>query len=54
MALEAVGSGTGEGTNVSIGVPSAAANQKWTLVPKGGKFYAIKPSYSSTLVLAAA
>ena len=52
MALEAVGSGTGDGTIVSLGVASAAANQKWTLIPKGGKLYVIRPSYSSTLVLA--
>jgi len=54
MALEAVGSGASEGTEVSIGAPSGAANQKWNLIPKSGKLYLIKPSYSDTLVLAVA
>ena len=52
LVLEAVDSGTAEGTIVSIGQPTAEANQKWIVHPKGDGFYVIKPSYSSTLVLA--
>lgn len=54
LVLEAVDSGTAEGTVVSIGRPSAAANQKWVVTPEGEGLYAIRPSYSSTLVLAVA
>ncbi len=54
LVLEAVGSGTNEGTAVSIGKPAGTANQKWVVTPKGNNFYSIKPSYSSTLTLAAA
>jgi gluconolactonase len=53
LVLEAVGSGTGEGTVVSIGKPSGAANQKWVIAPVGKDLYSIRPSYSSTLVLSA-
>ncbi len=52
--LEAVGSGTVDGTLVSIGKPAGTANQKWVITPKEDGFYSIKPSYSSTLVLAVA
>ncbi len=54
MALEAVGSGTGESTVVSIGRPTGMANQKWVIGPKGNNLYSIRPAYSTTLVLAAA
>ena len=54
LVLEAVDSGTKEGTVVSVGKPAGTPNQKWFITPKGGKFFSIKPSYSSTLVLAAA
>jgi gluconolactonase len=54
LVLEAVDSGTTEGTVVSIGQPTAQANQKWVVQPKGDGLYVIKPSYSSTLVLAIA
>ena len=54
FVLEAVGSGTAEGTVVSIGKPAGTPNQKWVMTAKGNNLYAIKPSYSSTLVLAAA
>ena len=54
LVLEAVGSGTTDGTVVSIGKPVAAANQKWVIASKGDNFYSLKPAYSSTLVLAAA
>ena len=54
MALEATGSGTADGTIVSIGKLAATPNQKWTLTSKGDGFFSIKPSYSSTLVLAVA
>lgn len=53
MALEAVGGGTGDGTVVTIGRSVNASNQKWVVVPKGNDLYAIRPSYSNTLVLAA-
>ena len=33
LVLEAVESGTTDGTVVSIGKPSVAANQKWVVVP---------------------
>ena len=51
--LEAVGSGTAEGTVVSIGKPAGTANQKWVITPRGNNLYSIRPSYSTTLVLAA-
>lgn len=54
FVLEAVDSGTTEGSVVSIGRPTAAANQKWVVLPMGGDLYSIKPSYNSTLALAAA
>ncbi len=54
MVLEAVGSGTAEGTAVSIGKPTGSANQKWVIAPKGDNLYVIKPTYSSTLALAVA
>ncbi len=38
----------------SIGNPSGNAHQKWTLIPKENNFYVIRPSYSPSLVLAAA
>ena len=52
MALEAVGSGTTEETIVSIGRPNGMANQKWIVTPKGNNLFSIRPSYSTTLVLA--
>jgi enterochelin esterase-like enzyme/sugar lactone lactonase YvrE len=54
LTLEAVDSGTTEGTVVSIGKAAGTPNQKWVIVAKGDNRYSIKPSYSSTLVLAAA
>jgi len=54
MMLEAVGSGTSDGTIVSIGRPGGTANQKWLITPKGNNLYTIRPAYSTTLVLAAA
>jgi enterochelin esterase-like enzyme/sugar lactone lactonase YvrE len=54
MVLEAVGSGSDEGTVVSIGKPAGTANQKWVITSKGNNFYSIRPSYSSALLLAAA
>lgn len=54
MVLEAVDAGTRDGTLVSIGNPAGASNQKWFIAPKGDGFYAIKPSYSTTLTLSAA
>src|SRR5580658_3680339 len=54
MALEVVGSGTDEGTLVSIGRPNGMANQKWFITPKGNNLYAIRPAYSTTLVLSVA
>jgi gluconolactonase len=52
LVLEAVGSGTNEGTLVSLGKPSGTANQKWVVTSRGNGFYSIKPCYSSSLVLA--
>ena len=52
LVLEAVGSGTNEGTVVSLGKPTGTAHQKWVITPAGNGQYTIKPSYSSTLVLA--
>jgi enterochelin esterase-like enzyme/sugar lactone lactonase YvrE len=54
LVLEAVGSGTNEGTLAAIATPAGTANQKWVIAAKGDGFYAIRPSYSSSLVLAAA
>ena len=54
FVLEAVDSGTEEGTIVSINRPARTANQKWMIVPRGDNLYSIKPSYSKTLVMAAA
>jgi len=54
MVLEAVGSGTTDGTIVSINNPAGTPNQKWVIIPKGDNLYSIKPSYSSALVLAIA
>ena len=51
MALEAVGTGTIDGTRVSLGASSGAANHKWTIISKGDSSYVIKPSYSSNFVL---
>jgi len=52
MMLEAVGSGTTEGTIVSIGRPTGMANQKWIVTQKGNNLFSIRPAYSTTLVLA--
>ena len=52
LVLEAIGSGTDEGTVVSLGKPAGTANQKWILTSRGDDFYSIKPSSSSNLVLA--
>jgi enterochelin esterase-like enzyme/sugar lactone lactonase YvrE len=54
MVLEAVGSGTADGTIVSINNPAGTPNQKWVIISKGDNLYSIKPSYSSSLVLAIA
>jgi len=53
MNLEAPGSASNGGEPVSLGVPSDAASQKWKLIPRGNNLYAIQPSSSDTLVLAA-
>ena len=54
LVLEAVDSGTNEGTVVSIGKPAGTPNQKWVIAPKGTNSYSIKPAHSASLVLAAA
>ncbi|HTU27059.1 MAG TPA: RICIN domain-containing protein [Pirellulales bacterium] len=54
LVLEAVDSGTTEGTLLSIGKPAPSPNQKWVITAKGNDFYSIKPSYNSNLVLAVA
>jgi enterochelin esterase-like enzyme/sugar lactone lactonase YvrE len=54
LVLEAVDSGTTDGTPVSLGKPATTPNQKWFMVPKGDGFFSIRPAYSSTLVLAVA
>jgi enterochelin esterase-like enzyme len=54
MVLEAVESGTVDGTAVSINKPAGQANQKWKIVPKGDGFFAIKPFHSPNLALSAA
>jgi enterochelin esterase-like enzyme/sugar lactone lactonase YvrE len=54
MVLEAVGSGTTDGTIVSINKPAGTPNQKWVIAPKGANLFSIKPSYSSTLALSVA
>ena len=52
MVLEGVGTGTTNGTAVSLGHPSAAPNQTWNIMPKGDGFYFVRPAYSTALVLA--
>lgn len=52
LVLEAVGSGTADGTVVSITRPAGTANQKWIITARGKDLYSIRPAYSSTLVLA--
>ena len=52
MVLEAVGAGTQEGTLVSINKPAGTAGQKWLITPAADGFHTLRPSYSSTLVLA--
>ena len=54
LVLEAVGSGTNEGTVVSIGKPAGTANQKWVIAAKGTNSYSIRPASCASLVLAAA
>lgn len=54
LVLEAVDAGKTEGTMVSIGKPSGAANQKWTIHPKDDQYFVIKPLHSPELVLTAA
>ena len=54
MALEAVASGTTDGTIVSIGKPGPGSNQKWVITPAGDGSFSIHPSYSMTLALAIA
>ena len=54
MVLEAVASGTTDGTVVSINKPAGTANQKWIILPDGGGFFIIRPSHSPTLALSAA
>src|SRR5689334_11299097 len=51
MVLEAVASGTEEGTIVSINKPAGTINQKWWIVPKGENIFAIQPLHSPALVL---
>ena len=53
FVLEAVGAGT-EGSAISINKPLGTTNQKWIITPKGGKWFAIKPSSDTSLVLAVA
>ena len=54
MVLEAVGSGTTDGTPVSINKPAGTPNQKWIITPKADNFFTIHPLSSPALVLAAA
>jgi gluconolactonase len=53
LVLEAVGSGTAEGTVISIGKPAGTPNQKWVITPRGSELYSIRPTHTPTLVLAA-
>ena len=39
LVLEAVGSGTTEGTVISIGKPAGTPNQKWVITAKGNNLY---------------
>jgi len=54
MVLEAVESGTTDGTLVSINKAAGTASQKWTIVPKQDGFFVIKPLHSPALALSAA
>ena len=54
MVLEAVESGTMDGTLVSINKPAGTANQKWLILPKDGGLFVIKPSSRPGMALSAA
>lgn len=54
MVLEALASGTTQGTPVSIAAPSGAPNQQWIFTPKGDGFYSVAPKHCPGLALAAA
>ncbi len=54
MVLEAVESGTMDGTAVSISKPTNKPNQRWMIAPKDDGFFVIKPSHSQALALSAA
>ena len=54
LVLEAVDSGTSEGTVVSIGKPAGSAHQKWVIVPKGNQLFVVKPLHAPALILTAA
>ena len=54
MVLEAVDAGTTSGTVVAIGKASGAANQKWTILPKGEGFFSLQPAHATGLALAVA
>lgn len=54
FVLEAVDSGTTDGTVVSINKPAQSVNQKWIITTKSESTFLISPSYNSKLVLAVA
>jgi len=54
LVLEAASSGASEGTVVSIGTPSGAASQKWTITAKGEGAFILRPLHATGLVMAAA
>ncbi len=54
FVLEAVGSGTDDGTVVSIGKPVGTGNQKWRITAKDDHGYLISPLHSPGLTLAVA
>ena len=49
LVLEAVDSGTTDGTVISIAQPTGQANQKWIVKPKDDDRFVVKPSYSSAI-----
>lgn len=54
LVLEAVDAEASDGTVVSIGKPTGAANQKWAVASQGDGLYAIHLSNNSKFVLAVA
>jgi len=51
MVLESVSAGETNRATVSLGHPSAAANQIWIITPQGDGFYSVEPSNTDKMLL---